>query len=156
MDAMVTRQSVGDLRFNEVLKSGQEYNFYSRYLLKKLKGEFIYECLAKRRVHKASIQQQLQKDEIKKKRELLFNELVLLKDIKGKVPRKLIKRSLKRLIRLSYETQKKFTFSKVQFAILKELISFGNLKALCCYLIWGITNFIFGKGYFFIKLSKFS
>ena len=155
MDAMVTRQSVGELRFNEVLKSGQEYNFYSRYLLEKPKGEFIYECLARRRVHKTSIQQQLLKDEIKKKKELLFNEMLLLKDIKGKVSRKLIKRSLKRLIRLSYETQKKFTFSKVQFTVLKELISFGSLKAICCYLIWGMTNFIFGKGYFFIKLSKF-
>ncbi|WP_339916368.1 glycosyltransferase family 2 protein [Yeosuana marina] len=155
MDVMVTRQSVGDLRFNEKLQSGQEYNFYSRYLLNKPKGKFIFECLSKRRIHNTSIQQELQKDQIKQKKELLFNEIVLLNDIKGKVSRSLIKRSLKRLIRFNYQTQKKFTINKLQFTVLKELIRFGNLKVICSYALWIITNFIFGKGYFWIKLSKF-
>jgi glycosyltransferase involved in cell wall biosynthesis len=154
MDAMVTRQSVGDLRYNEGLKSGQEYNFYSRYLLNKPEGKFIYECLAKRRIHNNSIQQQLEKDEIKKKKELLFNEIVLLNDIREKVTRELIKRSLKRMIRFSYETQKKFTLSKDQLMVLKELISYGNFKSVSCYTLWVITNLIYGKGYFWIKLSN--
>lgn len=154
MDAMVTRQSVGGLRYNEVLKSGQEYNFYSRYLLEQPKGRFAYECLAKRRVHMSSIQQKLQNNLFKRKKELLLNEIVLLNDIKGKVSEELIKRSLKRLIRLSYETQKKFTFSKVQFTVLKGLISFGALKVAILYTMWIITNFLSGKGYFWIKLSN--
>jgi glycosyltransferase involved in cell wall biosynthesis len=155
MDAMVTRKSVGELRFNEKLQSGQEYNFYSRYLLNKPKGKFIYVCLAKRRIHNTSIQQELLKDTIKYKKELLFNEFVLLHDIKREVSEQLIMRSLKRLIRLSYETQKHFSINKVQFMVLKELIHFGNLKVICGYALWIITNFIFGKGYFWIKLSKF-
>jgi glycosyltransferase involved in cell wall biosynthesis len=155
MDAMITRESIGKLRFNEVLKSGQEYNFYARYLLQKPKGRFINQCLAKRRVHNQSIQEQLNTDPFNKKKELLFNEIILLKDIKGKVPRELIKRSLKRIIRFSYETQKKFTISKEQLNVLRELIDFGNLKVICGYIMWGLTNFIFGRGFFWIKLSNF-
>ena len=153
MDVMVRKESIGSLRFNEFLKSGQEYNFFSRYLLGKPKGEFIQECLARRRVHANSIQQLLQKDSFKEK-ELLFNEIVLLKDIKGKVSKLIIKRSLKRMIRFNYETQKAFTVSKVQFVILKELINFGEIKSIFCYLMWVKFNFILGKGYFWIKLSN--
>lgn len=155
MDVMVARESVGDLRFNEKLQSGQEYNFYSRYLLNKPKGIFIFECLAKRRIHNISIQQELQKDKIKKKKEFLFNEIVLLHDIKGRVSSGLIKRSLKRIIRFSYQTQNKFRISKTQGIVLKELIDFGNLKVIGCYILWVITNLIFGKGYFWIKRAQF-
>lgn len=151
IDIMVSRKSIGNLRFNEILKSGQEYNFYSRYLLNNPKGHYVNECLAKRRVHDISIQQQLLKNTNKRKKELLFNEMVLLNDIKGKASKKLMKRSLNRLIRLSYETQRKFTLSKVQFSVLKELVHYGNLISIGFYAIWIISNLIVGKGYFLLK-----
>ena len=55
-DFMATRSSIAGLRFNELLKSGQEYNFISRYLFTTTKGAFINEILSKRRVHPESIQ----------------------------------------------------------------------------------------------------
>jgi glycosyltransferase involved in cell wall biosynthesis len=155
MDAMVTRESIAELRFNEVLKSGQEYNFYSRYLLNKPKGKFMHECVAKRRIHANSIQQKLLIDPVKRKKELLFNEIVLLNDLRNKASKSIIKRSLKRMMRFNYETQKKFTISKVQFTILKELFRFGKLKVVSCFLMWIVTNAIFGRGYFWIKQANF-
>ena len=109
---MVSRQSIKGLTFNEKLKSGQEYNLYSRFLLDNTYGVFIHENLSKRRIHSVSIQVLLNIDALKKKKELLTNEIILLNDIKEKASKPIIKRSLNRIIRFSYETQKKIIISK--------------------------------------------
>ena len=153
-DVMAERYSIGDLRFNEKLKSGQEYNFYSRYLIKNTNGNFINKNLSKRRVHSGSIQQILNDDVLKKKRQLLENEIIFLNDI-GKVASKtILNRSLNIIIRFNYETQNKFTISKIQLLILREIMHYGNFKAVVLYSCWVKFNLIIGKGYYFIKKIK--
>ena len=60
-DFMATRSSIAGLRFNELLKSGQEYNFISRYLFTTTHGVFMDKVLSKRRVHPESIQSNVSK-----------------------------------------------------------------------------------------------
>ncbi len=55
-DFLCTRKSIGEVRFNESLRSGQEYNFFSKYLLDNVKGFHLDEVLTKRRIHEDSIQ----------------------------------------------------------------------------------------------------
>ncbi|MFH6769648.1 glycosyltransferase family 2 protein [Gaetbulibacter aquiaggeris] len=153
-DFFAKKKCLEGIIFNELLNSGQEYNFFVKVLLHTNRGLFLDNILTRRRIHDNSIQQQLLKSVSKRKKERLFNEFVLLNDIEGKVPKEIIRRCFKRLISLSYETQKKFTLRKVQFTVLKELIKFGDLKVICCYTMWIITNFIIGKGYFWIKQAQ--
>lgn len=150
-DVMATRSSIGDLRFNEKLKSGQEYNFYSRYLIKNTNGSFINKSLSMRRVHSGSIQEKLNENLFKKKKQLLENEIVFLNDIEKIASKTILNRSLNRIIRFNYETQNKFTISKIQLLIFKKIMRYSNLKVVVLYSCWVVCNLILGKGYLFIK-----
>lgn len=154
-DVMTTRSSIGDLRFNEKLKSSQEYNFYSRYLIKNTNGSFINKTLSMRRVHSGSIQEKLNDNLLKKKSKLLENEIIFLNDIEKIASKTILNRSLNRIIRFNYETQNKFTINQVQFLILKKIIRYGNFKNVALYTCWMISNLVTGKGYFFLKKIKF-
>ena len=84
-DFMATRESISNLRFNEFLKSGQEYNFISRYLCTTTNGRFFDTVLSKRRVHSESIQSEINvlKDtnELDYNKQILINKYYLLQDI---------------------------------------------------------------------------
>ncbi len=61
LDFFSKRDFLENVRFNEILKSGQEYNFFCKYLQQNLVGLFLNNVLAKRRVHNNSIQQKQSK-----------------------------------------------------------------------------------------------
>jgi glycosyltransferase involved in cell wall biosynthesis len=84
-DFMATRASISGLRFNENLKSGQEYNFISRYLFTTTHGVFMDTVLSKRRVHPESIQSNVSKkiasDQNSYYKRTVENKFLLLQDI---------------------------------------------------------------------------
>ncbi|WP_415375380.1 glycosyltransferase family 2 protein [Patiriisocius sp. Uisw_017] len=84
-DFMATKASIASLGFNELLKSGQEYNFISRYLCTTTKGAFITKILSKRRVHAESIQSNVSKmmaiDQDAYHKRTVENKFLLLEDI---------------------------------------------------------------------------
>ncbi|GAA3571914.1 glycosyltransferase family 2 protein [Snuella lapsa] len=56
-DFLVKKERIGLVRFDEEIKSGQEYNFFIKVLAaSSLKGVFVDRVLFKRRLHKESIQ----------------------------------------------------------------------------------------------------
>lgn len=86
LDFLAKKNTLENIKFNETLESGQEYNFFSRYLYLSTNGIFIDYVLAKRRVHENSIQSQIN---IEKKifksyywKNIVVNRFFLLKDIK--------------------------------------------------------------------------
>jgi glycosyltransferase involved in cell wall biosynthesis len=85
-DFMATKASIASLGFNELLKSGQEYNFISRYLCTTTNGTFIHKVLSKRRVHPESIQfgvtQTMNQDQTKYLQRTIENKYYLLEDLK--------------------------------------------------------------------------
>jgi glycosyltransferase involved in cell wall biosynthesis len=57
INVMLHREMVKEIRFDESLNSGQEYNFFTRlFVPNNSKGVFIDEVLCKRRIHQQSIQ----------------------------------------------------------------------------------------------------
>lgn len=51
-DFLGTRSSIASLRFNpNIITDGDEYNFFSRYLIQSEKGVFVNKILTKRRIH---------------------------------------------------------------------------------------------------------
>jgi glycosyltransferase involved in cell wall biosynthesis len=54
-DFLGKREILGDIRFNEKLLDGQEYNFFIRLLLQNRNGVFVNQVLTKARLHKQSL-----------------------------------------------------------------------------------------------------
>lgn len=152
---ILIRRSAVKIAWNENLKSGQEYNFFSRLLYYTNRAKYLKKDVAKRRIHGTSIQQELKIKTIKKKNiELFENEIHLLKDIDKKASKNIIRRSLKRIVRFSYYSISKFTIDKNQFLTLKFLIKKKFMMASVYYLIWVLVNVLTGKGYFLISYTQ--
>lgn len=63
LDFFSKRKYIENVKFNENLKSGQEYNFFCKYLQQDVDGFYLNVVLAKRRVHSSSIQQKQAKND---------------------------------------------------------------------------------------------
>ena len=138
------------ISFNEQLKSGQEYNFFSRLLFITNRGKYLKKDVSKRRIHSGSIQVKLSSSK-QKTIQLLENELHLWRDIHTMANWEINKRILKRIIRFSYETTEPFSIPYFLFQI-EKLLLFSKIKSFfILYNCWVITNILTGKGYFFIK-----
>jgi glycosyltransferase involved in cell wall biosynthesis len=66
IDFLGKREIFEQIRFNEFLKSGQEYHFFVLVLLNKPAGEFLDDVLSKRRIHDESIQHNINRNFKKK------------------------------------------------------------------------------------------
>ena len=151
-DVMMRRSSI-KIRFDEELSSGQEYNFFSRFLCYNDKGKYLHKDLTKRRIHDNSIQSQLQQNELIKISELLFNEKRLLVEIQNSVDVTVINRSLRRIIRFTYQLSSPFKVGKNEIQLLLIVWRLRNIEVFALNFLWISTNLIFGKGYFFLKKS---
>lgn len=148
-DVLIKREVV-QIRFNEQLKSGQEYNFFSRLLFLTDRGKYLKKDVSKRRIHKNSIANEL---EVSKDKNLMYlhNDLILFNDIKSYSSEKLKNRFLKRIIRFSVHATNKFELPKFRLEVLRLLFQSGSLKTIFFYCIWMLSNLIFGKGYWLVK-----
>ena len=66
---VLVRRKVIQIRFNEELKSGQEYNFFARLLFVTDNGKYLKKDVSKRRIHKGSIAYEL---EVSKDKNLMY------------------------------------------------------------------------------------
>jgi glycosyltransferase involved in cell wall biosynthesis len=149
-DALI-KKSIISIKFNEKVKSGQEYNFFSRLLFCDLKVDYIKKDLSMRRMHDNSIQTNLQSDNIQKKKELVFNELLLLNDIYSKAPKSVKNRAFKRIFRFSLETTNAFRMPAYKKQIFKFMLNKNEFVFLRYFSSWLILNLLTGKGYFVFK-----
>ena len=155
---MVKRDTLGTLRFNENLKSGQEYNFISRYLCTNTQGVFIDNVLSKRRVHANSIQGKVSKnkkeDTSTHYKSTLQNKYYLLKDIIEIGDLRSKRYLVNGLMALSYMLIQ----AKEDVPFYREIVHLtskikGNVKAFYFNLGCKLTKTI-NKGYWFYKKAK--
>jgi glycosyltransferase involved in cell wall biosynthesis len=149
-DVMLRREVI-KIKFNECIKSGQEYNFFARLLYHTNRGKYLKRDVAHRRLHSSSIQGELKKNKNRRELELFENEYYLLEDIKEYAENTVIKRSLRRMIRFSYFLTKGHTLIKKQYLVLNVLIQNYYFRTSLYYFSWVIMNLITGKGYFLLK-----
>jgi glycosyltransferase involved in cell wall biosynthesis len=81
-DALIKAEVAKQIRFNETLSRGQEYNFYVKLTLISSKGLFINEFTTKRRLHDDSIRKQFNQIEIEK--QVVYLRLETLKEVYNK------------------------------------------------------------------------
>jgi glycosyltransferase involved in cell wall biosynthesis len=153
-DALIKKSFIRIL-FNEKLKSGQEYNFFSRLLFFEHKVYSLKADLSKRRMHNNTIQKKLKKNRLVQKKELIVNEILLMSDIYDYSSSKIKNRSLKRIFRFSLETTPKHVLPNHYFLVNRFFFKNYLIKIILLYNIWVIFNLLTGKGYFiFQKYSK--
>jgi hypothetical protein len=154
---MVKKATI-NIRFNEQLKSGQEYNFISRYLFYTTNGVFVNKTLAYRRVHSASIQSKVTKSEqsdmLNYLKQTVDNKFILLKDIIsiGDASSKnyLINSLIWFSYRLVQEHRKLHLNSRISVLIFK----LKGIKYFIQYVIAIFLSITLGRGYNFMKRAK--
>ncbi|MBZ9787847.1 glycosyltransferase family 2 protein [Psychroflexus sp. CAK57W] len=149
-DAFIKKKII-KISFNEKLKSGQEYNFFSRLLFLKPKVFYIKKDLSQRRIHNKGIQEKLKVNETKKKKELIFNEIELMADVYDSINDKIKNRFLKRIFRFSTETTASHKLPAYYFQINRFFIKKHLINISLYYNTWVFLNLITGRGYFVFK-----
>ena len=152
-DFFVKKSSLSGLIFNEKLKSGQEYNFFSRYLEKNTNGLYVNQQFSERKIHGTSIQSGLSNSKIKFK-ELVCNEILLFNDLNMNNQLKYYNHFSKRILRYSYYYSDPFSLNLIQIKALLFLFNQAKYRESIKFFSWIIFNLFFGRGYFILKNIK--
>lgn len=154
LDFMSRKKVLLDVKFNEKLKSGQEYNFFCKYLLQKVTGVFLDEVLSKRRIHEVSIQQEQTKNFSLYTLNKYMVYLTTLIEVKHKSSENAIHYLVGLSMSRAYDLMKLrknipffFELINIVYREKKMIKFFGFILSL-------IIGFIFRKGYFLLKYSK--
>ncbi len=122
LDIIVKSSIIQGIFFNEHLKSGQEYNFYSKLVCKSEKYKFINKIVSLRRYHHNSIRSHLKSKE-QRLADTFYKKFYTYQDIYTQLPKKLrrafllvcIDRALKsnQLFRNNLYELTKFTYQEI-------------------------------------------
>src|SRR5690554_403458 len=123
LDVCIKSSIAKSIQFNEILKSGQEFNYYSKLLMKTENCIFIDEYVSLRRKHNESVQNKLLVHR-KKPRGSFFSKWETYKDLKPYLSKETKKELLYVCTNIIY--REKTFFVNEKFLFFKELYgSFG-------------------------------
>ncbi|MCY2687851.1 glycosyltransferase family 2 protein [Salinimicrobium sp. TH3] len=152
-DVLLKKDIADKIIWNERMKSWQDYNYFSKMLLKTEKGEYLDEILTFRRIHENSIQKQLTRSKKNFQEELLENRILTFYDIEKKIDPLTKKELVYGIMNLHYDLAKMGVFSRAREVIGivgKELgiTSVFLFKAAVC------SAFYIEKGNYLLEISK--
>lgn len=151
LDFMARKSSIGALKFNIDLTSGQEYNFFARYLCVNTNGKHITKVLSRRRVHPESIQSDVSKMVATNLNEYhkstVENKFILLEDINtiGDYKSKLY--LVSSIISFSYRLAEKKQDIPFFSEILRQIIKVKGINSALYYYVSIKGARYVGKGY---------
>ena len=151
-DTLIKTKLAKKIEFNELLKSGQEYNFFSKLVIHSTKCKFIDEYLTLRRKHEESKRAELRKNTIKQQQSYLLASWLTYIDIKDGLSKKTTKSLLFRIVKICFAL-KSFPIpqKKMFFSELSSNFKYGKLY----FVLMLIFEINFNRGYFFRnKLKK--
>ena len=149
-DALIKSSLAKQISFNEHLQSGQEYNYFSKLVLKSVNAQFISEYLTLRRKHSASKQADLKSNKKLKKRSSFVSTWVTYQEINQDLSRETKKIILFKIIDYYYNEKK---FPKRILFLLKHLyINFSRGRSTFIAML--ISEILFSKGYRFRQYFK--
>lgn len=149
-DALIKSSLAKQISFNEHLQSGQEYNYFSKLVLKSVNAQFISEYLTLRRKHSASKQADLKSNKKLKRRSSFVSTWVTYQEIYQDLSRETKKIILFKIIDYYYNEKK---FPKRILFLLKHLdINFSRGRSTFIAML--ISEILFSKGYKFRQYFK--
>lgn len=147
LDVCIKRELAQKIRFNEVLRSGQEYNYFCKLVHFSCNAIFIDQVLSLRRYHQDSIRSNLKKNN--QLDEGIFSaSLYTYKDLEQLADKKSLKFLLDKCVTLVYSNKAILLPNKIAF--LKSVFQTYGIKG--CYflaMLFGLK--FFNKGYWFFK-----
>ncbi|HIB35969.1 glycosyltransferase family 2 protein [Mesonia sp.] len=149
-DVLIKAHLAKTIRFNEDLKSGQEYNYFSKLVIKSTNAKFIDHYVTLRRKHANSKQFNLHKENIKWKRSFIAMWTTYL-EINNDLELRTKKILLYKCVRTIYRQKDFITDHKIKF--LKEFYKvFGMHTYKLLLMVFLRKNF--NKGYNFRENLK--
>ncbi|GAA4943028.1 hypothetical protein GCM10023314_15130 [Algibacter agarivorans] len=141
-DALISSKFVRQIRFNEKLFRGQEYNFYTKLTLLSEKGYFLNKFLTKRRLHDVSIKNQFTQYEVDRYTvELRVITLLEIYDkTSNEVKRWFIANIIKNITRVNIILK-----PKEELLLITDLYNFFGVKSLMYYMFSRLLKYIFGR-----------
>jgi glycosyltransferase involved in cell wall biosynthesis len=153
-DFLGTRESVQDIRFNENITDGDEYNFFIKFLNQSTKGSFINQVLTYRRLHEGSISIQNQENIIKYELIIATLKYQTAQDLVVYNDKKLIRWFLSGYMQYAYKLALKrqsVNFKKEAVKLIRNYFSFSNAVAFIIAII--MAKYV-GKGYVILKYAR--
>lgn len=149
-DFFSKRGFVTNYKFNELLKSGQERDFFSRITLQSFSYKIIDEYLTLRRIHTDSIRGVLITDPGKRKYEDQVLTFETWKYISLKKPGSDAEKFL--LFKILSINRRYIFFSNFTYSIFKILVMQDRYRVIFSYILYKIIYLFTGKGLYFRKL----
>lgn len=145
LDVCIKRELAQSVRFNELLQSGQEYNYYCKLVHFSVNAIFIDKVISLRRYHDDSIRNQLKANDTLSDSYFKVNWYNYL-DLKLIAEKNVINYFMDKCIYFSYEM--KCIPISTKFKFIKEVFMNYGIKGF--YFIFMIFNLkLFNKGYYF-------
>tara|TARA_B100000949_G_C14270729_1_gene447197 strand:- start:216 stop:1184 length:969 start_codon:yes stop_codon:yes gene_type:complete len=148
-DACIKIELAKSVCFKEDITSGQEFNYFSKLVLKSINAIFIEEYITRRRVHEGSIRATLpSRDSVMVS--AYTSCWLTYEDIKEEASSKIRKGLLMRCVDMLYKCPKsEFPYTvALAKAIFKEFGAWPGISFLCM----KFFNRNFGKGYYFRRV----
>jgi len=149
-DALIKSSLAKQISFNEHLQSGQEYNYFSKLVLKSVNAQFISEYLTLRRKHSASKQADLKSNKKLKRRSSFVSTWVTYQEIYQDLSRETKKIILFKIIDYYYYEKK---IPKRIFFLSKHL-NMNFSRGRSTFIAMLISEILFSKGYKFRQYFK--
>lgn len=143
-DALIEANLAKSINYNETLLSGQEFNYFSKLVLKSTNAVFIEDYLTLRRKHENSTQGKLKTQDIKWKRSFKSMWITYL-EVKNDLPLRTKKTLLYRCIRTMYRQKEFLAENKTLF--LKEVKNCFGFAGMTDFLLMLFFRNNFNKGY---------
>ncbi|MFV8373863.1 glycosyltransferase family 2 protein [Flavobacterium sp. LB1P71] len=153
-DFLGTRESVENIKFNEDISDGDEYNFFVKMLHQSVKGIFIKQTLTHRRIHTDSITVKNSKNNIKYLSIIATLKFQTAQDLVTYDSKALIRWFLSGYMRYSFELaneNKPIPYKKSAFMLICKYYSFSKGSAFMAALFLGSY---FHKGYNIMKYAR--
>jgi glycosyltransferase involved in cell wall biosynthesis len=149
-DICIKSKLAKSISFNEKMKSGQEYNYFSKLVLKSINAKFVNKITTLYRYHSDSIQTNLKKKGLKPLRSFLSSWLTY-QDIKKTAPPLIRKALLYKCMRTLWREKKFVSRGKISFflAVIREFKGYTFHFVMMVFF-----RFYLNKGYSFRERLK--
>lgn len=154
VDFFGKRSGLEAVEFNEHINYGDEYNFFTRYLLQDVKGKWVNKILTHRRLHPETLTEQASSTErefLSKVCDLKFQTFL---DICMSRDRKLKKWFLKGYMLNSFNLARSKQKPPHIGKSVKPIFSYYPIGKALAFYISVFLAFRFNKGYYFLKYSR--
>lgn len=147
-DFLGRRELIGELRFNPLLPSGQEYNFYCKVTARSVKAGVLDEFITLRRMHSASIRSQLNNNEKRLWKERIILRRETYNDLKNESSKEIVRFLFDNWLKATLEAHHSWSdFFKIAWILFWQ----GRWITMFWYKAFFFIKGLTGRGHFFRK-----